>query len=773
MEIGFRKEIRIRSYFIIYFLVIFFIGGIHSAAAAQASSGYYLGKITSSTSSSGENKKKNKPSKFIGIKTVIKKKEFQQAPSVSPSYILKQHAGINAYSRSGNNELSGGYNFFEMDGYTVGGGNTPGIGVSGIEFTIDGVPINNDADGGEIYDLGLMNNDIKSVQIQRGVTDANNLGNWDVGGHINITTLYPTKHRYYGTLDGMGSYGLNEESLYANSGISKNGAGVFVDVTNIGISGFRDYTNLSQQQYYINVTKRFTGGGRLSLMLMGNKKNYDRGGAVSVEDLNLYGSKYNGLPNGENTTYPEGQYLETSPFYKQWNYSRFMGILQFKDKLFPNIKFLNNLYYFDQPTGQVLVPATGSGTNISAQYPMTSSGFLYDYEQAHNIEYGEIPTLYFKLPANNSFETGARISYFSSEYFTLPPDSNNITGGSSNALYTQKSYGIFFQDKYKPLNQLIIKAGIRLQAVAQQYTDMLNPSSPEYNTGHGGPNGGNSIYVALPSGGIEYLLTKNLNVFAGAGESFAPPAIFAYKGNTSTPPASESIAPEKVYDYQGGIRYADKKMKLSLQGFSDRLFNQFNSISVLEGGSMISEPSTSGSTTLKGFMASALVRFGKGFSADGNYSDTVAVFNNYIQGLGGAPSSQENVSGLKEPFVPQIMYNVGLNYKKYNFIGRISDRYTGSQNLIDYGATGAAPQFTVPSFNIVNLHLAYNVKPSILGLENNVYFKKIQVFLNVYNLFNKSYYNPAFLTTDSTGQEMAFVYPGEPINFFTGVNVTF
>jgi iron complex outermembrane receptor protein len=191
--------------------------------------------------------------------------------------------------------------------------------------------------------------------------------------------------------------------------------------------------------------------------------------------------------------------------------------------LFPNIKFLNNLYYFDQPTGQVLVPATGSGTSISADYPMTNNDFLYDYEQAHNIEYGEMPTLYFKLPAHNSFETGARISYFTSHYYTLPPDSDNITGGTSNALYTQKSYGIFFQDKYRPVHNLIIKAGIRLQAVGQEYFDELSPSSPEYATGHGGPNEGNSIYVALPSGGVEYLFNKNLNVFAGAGQSFTPP----------------------------------------------------------------------------------------------------------------------------------------------------------------------------------------------------------------------------------------------------------
>lgn len=765
MKEKFKQEIRTRSFLLLFsFLSIFFIGGIHSVRADQSSTNYYLGKITSSTNST-KNKKKNKPSKFIGIKTVIKKKEFQQAPSVSPSYILKQHAGINAYSRSGNNELSGGYNFFEMDGYTVGGGNTPGIGVSGIEFTIDGVPINNDADGGEIYDLGLMNSDIKSVQIQRGVTDANNLGNWDVGGHINITTLYPTKHKYYGTLDGVGSYGLNEESLYANSGISKSGAGVFVNITNIGVSGFRDYTDLSQQQYYINVTKRFIGGGRLSLILMGNKKSYDRGSAMSVEDLNLYGPKYNGLPNGENTAYPSGQYLETSPFYKQWDYSRFLGILQYKDQLFPNIKFLNNLYYFDQPAGQVLVPATGSGTNITPQYPMTSSGFLYDYEQAHNIEFGEIPTLYFKLPANNSFETGARISQFASHFYTLPPDSNNITGGSSNAFYTQKSYGIFFQDKYRPIHRLIIKAGVRLQAVAQQYMDEVSPSSPAYQ----GQDAGNSIYAALPSGGAEYLLTKNINIFVGAGESFAPPAIFAYK-NLSNPSLQDNISPEKVYDYQGGIRYADKKMRLSLQGFSDRLVNQFNSISVPINGVMIGEPSTAGSTTMKGFLASAMVRLGYGFSADGNYSDTVAVFNDYIQGLGGAPSTQVNVTGFEEPYVPQIMYNIGLNYKKYNLIARLSDRYTGSQNMIDYNN---ADQFKVPAFNIVNLHLAYNIKPSLLGFKNNLYFKKIQVFLNVYNLFDKAYYNPAFLTAGYNNVETPFVYPGEPINFFTGVNVTF
>jgi outer membrane receptor protein involved in Fe transport len=212
-------------------------------------------------------------------------------------------------------------------------------------------------------------------------------------------------------------------------------------------------------------------------------------------------------------------------------------------------------------------------------------------------------------------------------------------------------------------------------------------------------------------------------------------------------------------------------MKLSLQGFDDKLYNQFNTMNVMVNGSSIPEPSTAGSTIMKGFLASALVRLGYGFSANGNYSDTVAVYNDFIQGLGGAPSSQINVTGFAEPFIPQIMYNIGLNYNEYNLTARISDRYTGSQSMLDYSNLD---QFTVPSFNIVNLHLAYNVKPSLLGFKNNLYFKKFQVFLNVYNLFNKSYYNPDILeAAGPNNAETPFVYPGEPINFFAGVNVMF
>jgi iron complex outermembrane receptor protein len=136
-------------------------------------------------------------------------------------------------------------------GYTTGGSNSAPSGGSNIEFSVEGVPQNVNQDGGMVYDLNLMNNDISSVDIQRGVTTSQQLGNYASGCAINIHLVQPTKDAYTQITSGMGNYGLYYTSLITNTGLNtKVNAAGYNDLSFLNMNGFQEYTNYQEIQDY-------------------------------------------------------------------------------------------------------------------------------------------------------------------------------------------------------------------------------------------------------------------------------------------------------------------------------------------------------------------------------------------------------------------------------------------------------------------------------------------------------------------------------------------
>ena len=163
-----------------------------------------------------------------GAISVVGRQKFVQNLSTGASYALMLNSpSIEYFSRSGSQGISGGMNYFSCRGYTVGAANTVNTGTSGIEISIDGVPMNIEADGGEIYDLGVMNTDIASATIQRGVTTSRQMGNYAAGCAIDFHLVDPTKDAYNTITSGGGSYGAFYTSYVNNSGVN--------DTTNTGM----------------------------------------------------------------------------------------------------------------------------------------------------------------------------------------------------------------------------------------------------------------------------------------------------------------------------------------------------------------------------------------------------------------------------------------------------------------------------------------------------------------------------------------------------------
>jgi iron complex outermembrane receptor protein len=740
-----------------------------------------------------------------GGMTIVGRKKFAENQTTGLGYVLMQTPSVNFYSRSGANGITGGMNFFMCRGYTTGGSNSAPSGGANIEFSVEGVPQNVNQDGGMVYDLNLMNNDISSVDIQRGVTTSQQLGNYASGCAINIHLVQPTKDAYSQITSGMGNYGLYYTSFITNTGLNtKVNAAGYNDLSLLNMNGFQEYTNYQEIQDYGNLSK-YLSNGYVKLMFTGAYKNYDRASSMTLQDFNSFGASYNGLPNGENTSYANGVNTPNSPYYKNWISERYMFTLQSENKINDSVTIKNNAFALITPYGVINVPVTSTGTipipgggtfqNLTPTYSgQQSSGgstsqnpFNFSYIQGQGFKVGDIVESTIKLwnsltpiIGQNTLHVGFRLSDSNYLYKNNPLLSPNITGNGQDASYEILTIGGYLEDHWRPTHQVLVSAGFRAMEVGEQYSEHLTganltfmstpsvaptPASPGGlagggGGGEGGITAGQNFDVFLPHVGIDYYPVKELKLYASAGQSYSTPSIQFWSGLA---PGQQqlNVQPEIINDYQMGARYTGTKGFIAIDGYSDYISNMLLTSLVPINGILNVIPVQANTAQMEGIEAEFKYAIGDGFSVDGNYSATNATFLSASFG----PYSN---TGDRLPFVPSQMANLDLNYAAGPWHATINERYTGNMNVIDTsgGPSGNCNcQANSPGYFVTNLILAYD-------LPTTSWYKSAQLFFNAFNLLNTNYYNPAFLTNNNNVDTL-FVYPGEPINVFGGVTVTF
>lgn len=728
-----------------------------------------------------------------GAISIVSQKKFQQNLNTGAAYTLMQNTpGIEYYSRSGSEGITGGMNYMSCRGYTVGGANTNPQGTSGIEMSVDGVPLNNEADGGEIYDLGIMNTDIKSAEVQRGVTTSRETGSYAAGCSINFKTVEPTQDAYQKVTAGGGSYGLYYTSYINNSGISDNGWGGYNDFTILHQDGFQEFTPLTEYQYYGNLTK-YLNNGKIYFLGTANYKTYDRGASMTVANYNAFGPTFNGGPSFGNTNNVGS--TPNSPFYKQWNYGRFMLDLGLKDQITPSIRVKNSLYVVAEPYGDTSMPAgfgsctASTGTCTTNQFTAGStfqsinpnmSGqlgymFLQNYYQAEGYKAGDIAELKFLLFPHDNLYLGMKGQYATYHYYTNPMFSNNIVGGTIDAWYSQTSIVGYLEDHYRPVKQVLVSAGFRVASIAQFFNDQVpssewslyNSSGPGGTYGGGGGVGvsnGGSMLVPLPHLGINVYPTDDWKIYVTGGESFAPPAIFDYKGFApGTTPGS--VNPEYVWDLSAGVRYGTERGFLAGDVFADYISNMPVPVTFSNAaGTNYTQFENIGSAREQGVELEGQLKIGYGFSGSANFTVLNGIYGNTPLGaVAGNINAGGNLQGEQIAFIPQSMGNVALSYDHGPYHLTIDERFTGQMNVID---TSNAYQIDSPAYWVTDLYATYDL-PTVKG-----WYKSSQIFVSAYNLFNTNYYNPSGVTGYNS-VETLFVYPGEPVNVFAGLDFTF
>ncbi len=705
-----------------------------------------------------------------GAISIIDQKKFQQNLSTGAAYTLMQNSpSIEFYSRSGSQGVSGGMNYMSCRGYTVGGANTNPQGTSGIEMSVEGVPMNIEADGGEIYDLGIMNTDIKSATVLRGVTTSRETGNYAAGCSINFHLVDPLQNAFQTVNSGGGSYGLYYTSYINNSGINQNtNIGGYNDFTILHQDGFQQFTPLTEYQYYGNLTK-YLSNGKLYFLATANFKTYDRGASETVANFNTYGATNNGGPSFGNP----GNTGDTpnSPFYKNWNYGRFMLDLGFKDQVTPSIRLKNSLYAEVEPQGDTSMPAGFSGTPGTGYNPISPnmSGqlgyqFLQNYYQAEGYKTGDIAEVRYNLFKNDLLYLGMKGQYATYHYMIDPLMSDNIVGGTNDAIYSQTSIVGYLEDHYQPVKQVLLNVGFRVASIAQYYNDQVSPSQT---SSYQGVSNGGSELIPMPHVGVNVYPARHWKLYVTGGESFAPPAIFDFKGyNAGQTPGG--VNPENVWDLSTGVRYSTDRGFLAADVFSDYLTN------MPVGITYASSPTTNytqfqniGTAREQGIELDGKLNLGYGFSGSANFTYFAGVMGNTPLGgsIGVNPTSGINLAGDMIPFVPLDMGNLAVSYDHGPYHLTVDERFTGMMNVID---TSTGYQMISPGYFVTDLYATYDL-PTVRG-----WYKSASLYASAYNLFNTNYYNPSGVTGLGTPSiETLFVYPGEPVNLFAGVRFTF
>lgn len=120
-----------------------------------------------------------------------------------------------------------------------------------------------------------------------------------------------------------------------------------------------------------------------------------------------------------------------------------------------------------------------------------------------------------------------------------------------------------------------------------------------------------------------------------------------------------------------------------------------------------------------------------------------------------------NYSGNDLTGVPSDIFNTGIDLNTaLGIYGNINFQYVGSIPITDNNSL-----FT-DSYNITNAKAGYR-----LNLNKNL---KLNIFLGLNNIFDQKYASQILINASGFGGSAPrYYYPGNPINYFTGINLNY
>ena len=660
--------------------------------------------------------------------------------------------------------------------------------------TFGGVALNDVFNGGVTGEAATWNSvlfipaDIDSVVLNRGINNPATNSYNSLGGTIDFLPKQPTD-KFGGTLGG--GYGsFNSYNLQGS--INTGNLGGFKQLLQVDYrqsDGWLANTADKNMNIYYSGRYEAPNGDVLSLTAVYDHNRGSQPFDMPVPLLQTLGKFYQ---------YP------TTVDYEQASDNQGMVILDYKAVLSPSVAFENKFFadgqdFLRNAYGQPGYSATpyyipnapsthayweyypsGPSYNPKNEFGSNAAGQAYHFYGYTTWSAGYTPKLTISMP-HNTLILGGNLTYgsmHSREYFygSLPVPQvtgyNDAWDEHNNRLLAS----VYAQDELKLLNdRLTITPGVKYIYAKTSDTDAIGFYYP-----YGGTVSDVEHFIA-PTVGLNYLATDKLSFNAAFGQNIKLPDIAAYynaiagttgPGLSTTPPIK--IKPEHVNDFELGARYKDGEFAASLdfyrEDFSDIFIDSFNpntySTTVSNGGKAryqgVEVQVSDGvhlehAGDLKGYVNFAYneAKYTSNFSADS-------------VGSGLSNSDYNVIAGERMADVPDVLVTVGGTWAYQGFRVDAQGRYIGSQVTLNTDS-GAPSGVNIPSYVVMDLGISKTFGVS----SSNMVAQSVKLSLNVSNLFDKYYFNEAYVSADHNPGATEFAAPGAPRSVMGKIEISF
>jgi iron complex outermembrane receptor protein len=585
--------------------------------------------------------------------------------------ILSKTPSVTWVSDGGNYS---GYSYFRLRG----------IDQTRINFTLNGVPLNEPEDQGAYFsNYPDFLNSIRSIQIQRGVGVSTN-GTASFGGSINMESPSLNDSASVEINTSFGSFNTYRLSPEFNTGLLKNKWSFYGRFSATGSDGYREHSGTKGQSCFLS------------------------GGYKTKKGMIKF-TGFTGVSNNQMA------YLAVSDSILKQNYRANLLTKEEKDKF---NQTLGMLHYFLSIGKFSKLSLTAHYTNLVGGYSILFSPDYYKFSVKSNFYGGIINYLFHKkrLDINVGVNTSNYVRYHTSSFMATENELFYKNSGH------KQEFSSFVKIAYQ-LNRVTFFTDLQYRYTQFNYTcdknSPLNISSINW-------------HFFNPKAGVSYAFKKNHIIYSSIGKTSREPTrndLFAGYDNIDSLNYMEigslsRVKPESVVDVELGMKLNFKKWKIDLNAYNMQFKNEIAAIGQL---SYIGLPlrKNVASSYRRGIELNIIAEPIKNIilTTQANFS------NNKIKSYTTDFDSitYTNVAPL---LTPKVIVNQSVSYKiSKRIVTEISGRYV-SESFLDNTNNR---DFIVPTSFILNGMITYN------------FMKQHCIQLLVNNLTNQKYYTAGYV----------------------------
>ena len=595
------------------------------------------------------------------------------------------------------------------------------FGTSKIRAYFKDIPLTNGSGETNIEDFEL--NSISQISISKGATSS--VYGAGLGGTILLNPRSaPLKTTSVATELAFGSFGFLKSTVNFSYGSKKNTfQGVFSNTTS---DGFRDNNEYQRQTFTLNSNHFINENNEISFL--GSYVDLMAFIPSSVNEETFIND-----PSAAAFTWAQAQGFEDSQrgiFGITWNHN-----------------YNSNLEHI-----------TSVFTSFRNGYEPRPFNILDEETFAYGIRsrvlgHTKIVNQILKYTFGGEFFNDNYTSKtFENLYQDFPPGTGSVQGNTlSNFKEDRQYFNLFFEVEYPISEKTTLVAGLNYNQTNYDLNDRF-PESAE-NSDQSGVFEFNGIFS--PKLGISYLATKNISLYGNISQGFSPISL----QETLLPDGqiNNDLEPETGWNYEIGSRGSllDNRLQFNIALYRLDVRNLLVARRTAEDQFV---GVNAGQTLHDGleFGLTSQIISQENFKLNSffNLSLNNYKFEDFVDG-------DNDFSGNDLTGVPSEVINAGVDFEtKIGIFGNINFQHVGEQPITDSNSLFS------DSYNLTNFKVGYTKV-----FKNKM---KLTAFYGIDNLFDKQYASQILINARGFGGNAPrFFYPGNPVNYYSGINLNY